>query len=63
LTEMFFDQALVRAQELDRHLAETGKPVGPLHGIPVSLKDSFKVKKVFIPRWAIFRFWTDHRCR
>ncbi|KAL3487949.1 amidase signature domain-containing protein [Aspergillus germanicus] len=37
LTEMFFDQALVRAEKLDRHLAETGKPVGPLHGIPVSV--------------------------
>jgi Asp-tRNA(Asn)/Glu-tRNA(Gln) amidotransferase A subunit family amidase len=47
LTEIFFDQALARAEELDRHLAETGKPVGPLHGTPVSLKDSFNVKGVY----------------
>ncbi|KAL3456855.1 amidase signature domain-containing protein [Aspergillus heterothallicus] len=46
LTEIFFDQAIERAKELDRHLAQTGKPVGPLHGIPVSLKDSFNVKGV-----------------
>ncbi|CEL10366.1 Putative General amidase-C [Source:UniProtKB/TrEMBL;Acc:Q9C1C7] [Aspergillus calidoustus] len=46
LTEIFFDQAIARAEELDRHLAATGKPVGPLHGIPISLKDSFNVKGV-----------------
>ncbi|KAL2841869.1 amidase signature domain-containing protein [Aspergillus pseudoustus] len=46
LTEIFFDQAIARAKELDRHLAETGKPIGPLHGIPISLKDSFNVKGI-----------------
>lgn len=42
-TEIFFDRALERAQILDRHLAETGKPIGPLHGLPVSVKDGFDV--------------------
>jgi amidase len=46
LTEIFFDEALARAQELDDHLAKTGKPVGPLHGLPVSLKDLYKVKGI-----------------
>ncbi|KKK24537.1 hypothetical protein P175DRAFT_0438753 [Aspergillus ochraceoroseus IBT 24754] len=46
LTEIFFDQAISRAQELDRQFAETGKPVGPLHGLPISLKDSYSVKGV-----------------
>ncbi|KAL3441653.1 amidase signature domain-containing protein [Aspergillus insuetus] len=46
LTEIFFDQALAPAEELDRHPAEAGKPVGPLHGIPISLKDSFNIKGV-----------------
>ncbi|KAL2826290.1 amidase signature domain-containing protein [Aspergillus cavernicola] len=46
LTEIFFDQAIARAEELDRRLAETGKPVGPLHGIPISLKDSYNVTGV-----------------
>jgi hypothetical protein len=27
-----------RAQTLDQHLAETGELVGPLHGLPISLK-------------------------
>lgn len=33
-----------RAQELDDHLASGKPPLGPLHGVPVSLKDTFKVK-------------------
>lgn len=43
LTEIFFDSALERARELDAHFQKTGKPKGPLHGLPVSLKDSFRV--------------------
>lgn len=39
-----FDEGIKRAQELDRILAETGKTVGPLHGLPISLKDQFNVK-------------------
>jgi amidase len=41
---LFFDQALERATELDR-LREKGT-VLPLHGLPISLKDSFNVKGV-----------------
>ncbi|KAJ5224560.1 uncharacterized protein N7469_008063 [Penicillium citrinum] len=46
LTEPLFDRALRRAQELDYKLRQTGKPVGPLHGLPVSVKDTFNVKGV-----------------
>ncbi|KAG6879472.1 hypothetical protein C0992_002358 [Termitomyces sp. T32_za158] len=44
LTEIFVDRALKRAKELDDILIKTGKPVGPLHGLPVSLKDQFTMK-------------------
>jgi Asp-tRNA(Asn)/Glu-tRNA(Gln) amidotransferase A subunit family amidase len=44
LTEIFFNDAIERAKFLDRELARTGKTIGPLHGVPVSLKDSFKFK-------------------
>lgn len=44
LTEIFFDQALVQAQNLDEHLEKTGTVVGPLHGVPVSVKDRFDIK-------------------
>jgi amidase len=31
---------------LDEYLAREGRPIGPLHGLPVSLKDSFCVEGV-----------------
>lgn len=37
-------RALETAEARDEHLARTGKPVGPLHGLPVSLKDNFNLK-------------------
>ena len=33
-----------QAKSLDEHLERTGKTVGPLHGLPISLKDNFNVK-------------------
>lgn len=44
LTEICFNKALARARKLDEHIAVHGKPVGPLHGIPITLKDQFDVK-------------------
>lgn len=44
MTEIFFDDALRRAAELDDHLAAGKPPLGPLHGVPVSLKDTFRVR-------------------
>ncbi|EGW34475.1 uncharacterized protein SPAPADRAFT_70583 [Spathaspora passalidarum NRRL Y-27907] len=38
-TEFFTEEGLKRAQELDAYLKENGKTVGPLHGLPVSLKE------------------------
>ncbi|KAE8379943.1 amidase signature domain-containing protein [Aspergillus bertholletiae] len=46
LSEPLFDCALQRAKDLDRHLQSSGKPIGPLHGLPVTVKDSFHVKGV-----------------
>lgn len=36
-----FPEAIARAQQLDDHLAATGTILGPLHGLPISLKDCF----------------------
>ncbi|CAL5873664.1 uncharacterized protein PFLUO_LOCUS7946 [Penicillium psychrofluorescens] len=44
LTETFFPQALERAQFLDEYLRREGQPLGPLHGLPISLKDSFCIQ-------------------
>ncbi|GKZ30978.1 hypothetical protein AbraIFM66950_010803 [Aspergillus brasiliensis] len=46
LTETFFDIALARAKELDDYFQSTGKVRGPLHGLPISLKDGFNVAGV-----------------
>ena len=36
-----FPDALDRARDLDRHFTRTGKFVGPLHGIPIAIKDNY----------------------
>ena len=43
---MFFDAAIEDAKRLDAYFAEHKKPIGPLHGLPISLKDQFHVKGV-----------------
>jgi amidase len=44
LSETLFERALATAKSRDAHLAATGQVVGPLHGLPISLKDNFNVK-------------------
>jgi Asp-tRNA(Asn)/Glu-tRNA(Gln) amidotransferase A subunit family amidase len=44
VTEMLPETALKRAAELDEHLAVHGKPVGPLHGVPISVKEHIAMK-------------------
>lgn len=44
ITEIFFEDAIKRAEELDHEQASTpGRPLRPLHGLPISLKDSFRI--------------------
>ncbi|EGX89098.1 acetamidase [Cordyceps militaris CM01] len=43
LSETCFERALATARARDAHFAKTGQPVGPLHGLPISLKDNFKL--------------------
>ncbi|CAG8943231.1 unnamed protein product [Penicillium salamii] len=45
LTETMFEEARVRAVFLDGQRAQ-GKLVGPLHGLPISIKDNFNFKGV-----------------
>ncbi|OQE01579.1 hypothetical protein PENSOL_c004G11541 [Penicillium solitum] len=46
LTKTMFSEALVRAEELDAQFKTTERPVEPLHGIPISLKETFNIKGV-----------------
>ncbi|KAL8736716.1 MAG: hypothetical protein Q9166_000082 [cf. Caloplaca sp. 2 TL-2023] len=43
---IFFDAAIEDAKTLDDYYLKNKKPIGPLHGLPVSLKDQFHVKGV-----------------
>ncbi|KAJ0418961.1 amidase signature domain-containing protein [Aspergillus carlsbadensis] len=44
LSEIIFDTALEAAHKLDKEYVATGVARGPLHGLPVSLKDCFPVE-------------------
>ncbi|KAI5461801.1 acetamidase [Mariannaea sp. PMI_226] len=44
LSETCFDRAIATARERDAHFERTKTPVGPLHGLPISLKDNFKLQ-------------------
>jgi Asp-tRNA(Asn)/Glu-tRNA(Gln) amidotransferase A subunit family amidase len=41
ITEPLFVSAVARAKQLDVCLSQEGRLVGPLHGLPISIKDSF----------------------
>ena len=43
-TEIFFHDALHEAEAADDYRARTGQTLGPLHGLPLSVKDMFRVK-------------------
>ncbi|KAK6581183.1 hypothetical protein PZA11_006671 [Diplocarpon coronariae] len=44
ITELLPDRALGRAAYLDSYFQEHKKPVGPLHGIPISVKEHISMK-------------------
>ncbi|PSK46489.1 hypothetical protein B9Z65_5457 [Elsinoe australis] len=43
LSETLFDHALETAKSLDQQFKARGGPIGPLHGLPISLKDNFQI--------------------
>lgn len=44
LTEIRFTEALEDAAKLDEYYRKNGRLIGPLHGVPMTLKDQFDVK-------------------
>ncbi|KAF4447181.1 general amidase [Fusarium austroafricanum] len=44
LLQIGFDRAIERAKFLDEYWEAHQKPIGPLHGLPITMKDQFHVK-------------------
>lgn len=57
-TEFLVDSALKRAAELDEHFKSTGKIVGPLHGVPISVKEHVGMKGLTCN--ASYSAWFDN---
>ncbi|KAL0953568.1 hypothetical protein HGRIS_004786 [Hohenbuehelia grisea] len=57
LTEVLFDQARRLAKELDDEFAATKRLRGPLHGVPVSVKDQFEM--IGVDASIGFTQWTN----
>lgn len=60
ITELLPEKALARAKELDAHLAMKGAPVGPLHGLPISVKEHVTMGGGLKTN-AGFCAWADHK--
>ncbi|TIC60902.1 amidase signature enzyme [Wallemia mellicola] len=43
---VLYERALGIARALDKHQASTGNTIGPLHGVPISVKDMVNIKDV-----------------
>lgn len=46
ITDFFPDEAMERAKKLDEEMEKTGKPVGVMHGVPISVKGEWLVAAV-----------------
>ncbi|KAL8697489.1 MAG: hypothetical protein Q9201_007104 [Fulgogasparrea decipioides] len=59
ITELLPEEALIRAKYLDDYYKEHKCPVGPLHGLPISVKEHIGMKGKGLN--AGFVSWWDHK--
>ena len=59
ITELLPERAMARAKFLDEYLSTHGKPIGPLHGLPISVKEHIGMKGLGLN--AGFVSWWDHK--
>ncbi|EXJ85682.1 hypothetical protein A1O1_06048 [Capronia coronata CBS 617.96] len=43
LTEFFMERAIKQAKQLDEYLISNGETIGPLHGVPISIKEHMPI--------------------
>lgn len=58
ITELL-PEAQQAAEHCDRFLRDHGKLIGPLHGLPISVKEQFGIANHFVN--CSFVAWADHR--
>lgn len=59
ITELLPERAIARARQLDEHLSKHGTTVGPLHGLPISVKEHIGFKDLGLNTG--FVSWWDRR--
>ncbi|TGO20342.1 hypothetical protein BPAE_0306g00060 [Botrytis paeoniae] len=55
-----YPSALSHAAKLDAHMTQTGSPIGPLHGLPISVKEHIYL--INTPSTSGFVGWADNFC-
>ncbi|THV46969.1 hypothetical protein BGAL_0345g00040 [Botrytis galanthina] len=55
-----YSSALAHAAKLDAHMTQTGSPIGPLHGLPISVKEHIYL--IDTPSTSGFVGWADNFC-
>ncbi|KAF7903925.1 hypothetical protein EAF00_001259 [Botryotinia globosa] len=55
-----YPSALSHAAKLDAHMTQTGSPIGPLHGLPISVKEHIYL--IDTPSTSGFVGWADNFC-
>ena len=59
ITELLPERAKARSEFLDQYYEEHGKPIGPLHGLPISVKEHIGMKDLGLN--AGFISWWDNK--
>ena len=59
ITELLPERAKARSEFLDQYYKEHGKPIGPLHGLPISVKEHIGMKDMGLN--AGFISWWDKK--
>ncbi|KAL2793962.1 putative amidase [Aspergillus keveii] len=61
LTQWLVDEAIEQAKQLDDYLAQHRKPVGPLHGVPISIKDHIPIAGTFSSQGSLASIVKDEK--
>ncbi|KAM0541738.1 hypothetical protein ACHAO7_010338 [Fusarium culmorum] len=61
LTQWYMKEAIDQAMKLDEYLEKNGKPIGLLHGLPISVKDHIQVAKTLSSQGCMISISEDEK--